>query len=281
MLLAQSGSEKLENVLVASLHTQEASGPALLAAAQAFDPSITKESFYRTLRKLLVEEVVTKQDKIYRLNFRWLQRVYRFSKRYIETSYGVGQDDVLSFREGDTISYRFGTPNLLGIYWAHIYDMIFDLHDPKVPILISHPHEWFIHARTESESFFLNRFEEDRKLVFFSLASSTPLDKAFKKGWDSKFRQIGVGIHLGLKRTEYLNVLGDFIIRVSVSKRFSEDLDSFFERNPVMTPAAKRELIKLGSRKDPARMTFIRSRKEAEKWRIKYNKYFFVPNTRN
>ena len=276
MLLAQKGDRKIEDWIVELLHEKEAEGPTLLAELQKKDTSVTKETFYRVVRKLLADEVVNKQSKIYQLNRHWLQKIYRFSKKHIETNQSIDADNILSFQEGDKISYRFKNPNLMGIYWAHTYDMIFDQHDPKEPILIYHPHEWLIHTRTESESFFLSRFKDDEKLAFFSIEGKTGLDKQFKKEHESKFLQIGIGLEYGLKNTEYINVLGDFIFKVSVSKKFADDLDAFFRQNKEITPENKIELEKLCDRKDAAKMVFTRSKKEAEKWRVKFNKYFYA-----
>ena len=278
MLLAQKGDKKTEDRIVELLHEKEASGPALLAEIQKKDPSATRETFYRIVRKLLSDEVVNKQGKTYQLNRHWLQKIYRFSKKHIETNQGIDADNILAFEEGDKISYRFKNPNLMGIYWAHTYDMIFDQHDRKVPILIHHPHEWLIHTRTESESFFLSRFKDDKKLAFFSIGGKTELDREFKKKHENKFVQVGLGIGYALKNTEYVNVLGDFIFKVSVSKKFADDLDAFFKQNKEVTAENQAELEKLCSRKDAAKMVFTRSKKEASVWRAKFNKYFYTPS---
>lgn len=279
MLLAQKGDKKIEDWIVELLHEKEAEGPTLLAELQKKDASITKETFYRVVRKLLSDEVVNKQSKIYQLNRHWLQKIYRFSKKHIETNQGIDADNILSFEEGDKISYRFKNPNLMGIYWAHTYDMIFDQHDPKVPILIYHPHEWLIHTRTESESFFLSRFKEDKKLAFFSIGGKTELDKQFKKEYENKFLQAGIGIDHGLKNTEYINVLGDFIFKVSVSKKFADTIEKFFKENNKITPENQKELERLCNSKDTAKMVFTRSKKEAAKWHIGFNKHFYAPRS--
>lgn len=281
MLLAQKGDKKIEEVIIELLHIKEAVGPTLLIEAQKKDVSITKETFYRVVRKLLVDEVLNKQNKTYQLNRYWLQRIYRFSKKHIETNQGIDANNILSFEEGDKISYKFKNPNLMGIYWAHTYDMIFEKHNPKSPILIFHPHEWLIHTRTDSETFFLNRFNEDRKLAFFAIGGKHNLDKNFKNTWENKYLQIGIGIDYGLKKTEYINVLGDFIFKVSVSKKFSEDLEAFFKQNPDITPENQLELERLCNRKDASKMVFTRSKKEADKWRSKFNKYFYAFNKKS
>lgn len=277
MLLTQNNDKKLEDQIVEMLHQKEAVGPTLLAELQKKDPSTTKETFYRVVRKLLADEVINKNNKTYQLNRHWLQKIYRFSKRHIETNESIDADNILSFEEGDKISYRFKSPNLMGIYWAHTYDMIFDQHDPRVPIMIHHPHEWLIHTRTESESFFLSRFKDDKKLVFFSIGGKTELDRRFKNEYENQFVQIGIGVDYGLKNNEYLNVLGDFIFKVSVSKQFAKDVEAFFKKYKEITPENQKELEKLCNRKDAAKMVFTRSKKEADKWRAKFNKYFYLP----
>ena len=277
MLLARNGDNRIEDFLVELLHQQESSGPALLEKARAKDADISKETFYRVLRKLLEEEVVNKQSAIYQLNRHWLQRIYRFGKKHIETNQSIDADHILSFEEGDKITYKFKNPNLMGIYWGHTGDMIIESHNPKIPMLIYHPHEWLIHTRIASETFFLNRFTEDKKLVFFSIGGNTEIDTQFKKTWENKYRQIGTNINLGLKKTEYLNVFGDFIFKVTTSTRFAEDLEKFFKKNLKITEENKAELEALCNRRDTTKMTLTRSKKEADKWRTKFSKYFYLP----
>ena len=125
--------------------------------------------------------------------------------------------------------------------------------------------------------FFLSRFKDDQKLVFFALGSTSPLDKEFKQKHSNDFVQVGLGLHLGLKKTEYINVLGDYIFKVSVSKRFSEDIDAFFKKNQAMTPENQIDLDRICNRKDPTKITLVRSKKEADKWRAKFKKHFYIP----
>jgi hypothetical protein len=164
----------------------------------------------------------------------------------------------------------------MGIYWAHLYDSVFDLHDPESPILIFHPHEWLIHTRTEPETFFLRRFSEDSKRGLFALGGSTELDKAFKKQWANPYLEVATGASYGLKQTQYLNVLGDYIFKVTVSARFSKEIDAFFKKYKKVDEVNHQELIDLCSRRDTVKMVFTRSRKEAAKWRAKWKKDFLV-----
>ncbi len=276
MLLAQKGKRGLEETIIEALRDGGVTGPTLLTNVSQ-KINISKESFYRALRQLLKKEVVNKHDGIYQLNRHWLQQIYRFGKQHVAENKNIDVDNILSFKEGDKITYKFSNPNAMGIYWAHTYDMIFEHHDPKVPILIFHPHEWLIHTRVSSESFFLSRFEEDKKLVFFAIGGKTEFDKAFKKTWESKFRQIGIGISYNMKHVEYINVLGDYVFKVSLSNKLNKDLELFFKTHKEVTLENKAELEKLCSRKDSAKMVFVRSKKEAALWRTRFNKHFYKP----
>lgn len=277
MLLTQKGNQTTEDLVLEALGSGGMAGSILLSTVKKKLPFLPKETFYRVLRSLLEREIINKHNAIYELNLHWLERLYRFSKKHIETGEATDSDNILSFKEGDQIIYKFKDPNRMGIYWAHTYDLLFHRHDPKSPILIYHPHEWLVHTRPHAESLFLNRFEDDKKVVHFAIGGKTELDKDFKKTWESMFRQIGIGISYGQKRAEYINVLGDYVFKIMLSDRFNKDLELFFKTHQKITPENKTELEKLCTRKDSVKMTLIRSSKEAALWRARFKKHFFGP----
>jgi predicted transcriptional regulator len=276
MLLAQKGTKSPEEIIIETLQKGGLSGPALLTSISK-NTTLSKESFYRILRSLLKKEVINKHNAVYQLNRHWLQQIYRFSKKHIEENKNIDIDNILSFKEGDKITYKFSNPNAMGIYWAHTYDMIFEHHDPTIPILIFHPHEWLIHTREASERFFLRRFDEDKKLVFFAIGGKTELDKVFKKTWESNLRQIGIGIPFNTKRTEYINVLGEYVFKVSLSDKLNKALDEFFKTHKEITPENKPLLENLCNSKSGVKMVFTKSKKGSALLRERFNKYFFVP----
>ena len=108
------------------------------------------------------------------------------------------------------------------------------------------------------------------------IGSTAELDKKFRLDWSHDFRQITTGVNYGLDTTTYINVLGDFIFKVQTSKKFGTDIDVFFKKNKIMTPEAVTELQTLCNRRDKVKMTLIKSKKEAVKWRTKFKKYFFI-----
>lgn len=276
MLFSRNTSAALEELIIESLGSRALSGAALLMYVRKTLPKASKETFYRVLRSLLKTEVVTKYGVLYGLNRHWVQRLYRFSKPKIEMTKSADRYGIGSFEDGDSITYTFKTPNLMGIYWAHLYDAVFDMHDPDIPILIFHPHEWLIHTRTQSETFFLSRFFEDKKRGLFSIGGTTDLDKHFKKEWANEYLRINTGMTHSLKQTEYINVLGEYVFKIVVSVQFSRDIDTFFKKYKTITEENQQELSDLCNRKDKVKMVFTRSSKEAQKWYTKWKKEYVM-----
>ncbi|HRH24991.1 MAG TPA: hypothetical protein PLQ20_01480 [Candidatus Paceibacterota bacterium] len=276
MLLTHKGKQTTEDIVIEALGTRGMLGPDLLRVVREKLPFLPKETFYRVVRSLLQREVLSKHNALYELNLHWLEQIYRFSKKHIETAGATDTDQILSFKEGDSITYKFKNAESMGVYWAHIYDLVFHRHNPKIPILVYHPHEWLIHTRNHAESLFLNRFEEDKKNVHFAIGGDSQNDKDFKKFWNSKYRQIATGINIGLKNNEYINVLDDFIFKVSLGKKVSNDIDIFFKTHKNITEENLQELNFLTLKRENCRMIFTKSKKEADKYRAKFKKYFYT-----
>ena len=235
----------------------------------------SKESIYRTLRKLLHQEVINKAQKKYSLNRHWIQRMHEFSMRHIGNTQSVDAHSILQFNDGDSITYQFKNPDLMGIYWGHLYDCVMDIHPQHIPILIYHPHEWLIHTRTQSEEYTLKRFEKDQKLVLFSIGGNTELDRQFKKDWSGDYLKININSSInGLKQNRYINVLGDFIFEVRTTVSFENAVDDFFKKNKSINESNKHTLEKIIHDGYRTKLIFSRNQKKAELWRKKLSKDF-------
>jgi DNA-binding PadR family transcriptional regulator len=267
---------KIEEKIVEILHKNPLSGPSLLKKLneQADPPS--KESFYRILRDLKKEEIIHKDASIYTLNRIWLKRMRDFIDKHIQSD----TLNILDMQDGDKITYKFKNPNLMGIYWAHSGNVVFDNANPDTPTLIYHPHEWLIYTRTHSEEFFLQNcvkgHNHGKGKVFWIMGGNTTLDKKFQKEWNKGLLEIGTGIDIDAGKNLYVNVLGDYVFLVTTEKSFGERLDQIFQQNEVMTPNALAELKDLTEKNYKTKLVLMKNKKEAEKWKKKFKKYFFV-----
>ena len=263
---------ELEEAIPLCLKDSPLEGPVLQEKIkEKYQRRFSKETFYRCLRLLLREEVLVKQKGFYALNHHWIEKLEMF---VAQDTAKLDTENILACEEGDKVSYTFKNADNMGIYWAHTYDLVFKQHDPRVPILIYHPHEWLILARPHAEEHFLKRFAKSKKTAYFAVAGSTALDGSFRKQWQNKYLIIGTNINLGLEETVYLNILGDCIFKVTVEKEFAQKIHSFFEKYEAVTETNRDELIKMIRHSGPVKFVFKKSKKEAAQWRGKFKKFF-------
>lgn len=264
----------LTDLVIEALADDGLSGPAVVEVVRKQRPTVTRQAVYVVLRKLLQREAVYKVGKIYALNRIWLKKLHAFASERLSP---LDKTDVVhtdDLKDGDTITYRFKNPYLMDIYWDHIFDAVMETHDPSVPVILYHPHEWFIHARPETERMFLGGFAKRGETVFFSIGGNTPLDRAFKREWQSDMLQIDCGKTYGFKPGYHLNIMDDLIFEVFVDKGFADDIDEIFREN---APNATERLKEVTQKTYRTKLVFSRDKKKADMLRKRLSKEFFMP----
>ena len=117
---------RIEEYIIELLDDGSMDGPNILASlTHQYHKKITKQAVYKSLRKLVDEEVVNKTGTQYSLNRVWLQKIQAFSKRHIEQHTSIDTMNILNLEDGDSVTYQFKNPFTLDITWGHLYDIIF------------------------------------------------------------------------------------------------------------------------------------------------------------
>lgn len=258
-----------EGTIIETVGTGHITGPILLEKVTKKIP-ISKESFYRLLRKLLKEEIIVKNKTLYSLHSRWIEKLSTFC---------VPQKNTFSLEDGDQITRTFKDPKSMYQYWANMYDSIIVHHHPSDPILIYHPHNWFVYGRTEDEQIFLERFKKKKQYACLAIGGKTVLDKKFKKEYENEYVKINIGTTYNLPNTTYINVVGDYIFKVTIGEIFSSRIDTFFNEKSIVDVPSMEYIEKITSQKEKTKILIKRSKKEATIWRTKYRKYFIFPKS--
>ena len=98
---------KIEEYIIEALDEGPLQGPELIDCVQAKRPQSAREAVYRALRKLMAEEVVSKNRKAYSLSRHWLQRIRRFANRHTQSASRIDADQLLALEDGDRVTYHF------------------------------------------------------------------------------------------------------------------------------------------------------------------------------
>jgi len=269
---------RLEEYIIELLDEGSLDGPNLLSSLEnRYNKKTTKQAVYKSLRKLRDEEVINKTGNNYSLNRVWIQKVKSFANRHVSELEMNDYTGILSFEEGDSITYRFKNPFLMDITWAHLFDIVLENNNQDSVILNHHPHEWLILSRTDTEIFWLNHFVKAKKMMLFTIGNKTPLDKNFKKEYSSDYVKINIGESYGLKPNQYLSVIGDYIFELTTDPEFEKRVDQFFNENDYIDDIAQKQINAISKQKYKSKLKLSKNKKKADAWRRKYKQDFYIP----
>ena len=264
------------NFILQSLQEQSLSGPRIVEEVRKFRPHITKQAVYTTLRQLLHKEIVQKVHGVYFINRLWAKQLLTFAQSQLLDQQIPGVVSFENLSDGDKIIYQFKNPHVMDVYWGHIFDSMIEKQNQNIPLIIYHPHEWFIYSRRETEELFLNTLLSHDSLVFFAIGGDTPLDFSFKRTWETEELQISCGEKYDFLDDHYINILGDFIIEVFVDQRFGREIDQIFKTGEKLSFLA--DIEALSQKKYKTKMIISRNKKNAERIRKKIAKDFYLSN---
>jgi hypothetical protein len=272
-----SNKTRIEEYIIEILDNGALDGPSLFNMVVEQHGSTTKQSVYKALRKLMLDEVLNKQRTHYSLNRYWLQKIRDFTDRHIEKAESVDINNVLEFEDGDSVVYAFKNPFLLDITWGHFYDILYEVNSEEQVMLNYHPHEWLIHSRPETERFWLNRFQEDNKMMCFAIGCSTSLDRNFQKEYSSDHVKINLGETYGLKPNQYLAVLGDYVFEITTDRDFEDKVHTFFKKTESIGNLDQEQITEISKLKYRSRLKLSKNKRKADKWRTKFKQDFYIP----
>lgn len=269
---------RIEEHIIELLDKGATEGAQLLIKLQKdYSPTVTKQAMYLALRKLIKEEVINKSSTYYSLNRVWIQKMRAFTERHTDSSSNIDPMNILDFEDGESVTYKFKNPFTLDITWGHLYDILFEDNDTHQVMLNHHPHEWLMLSRTETESFWLNQINKQKKMMLFTISGNTALDSQFQKEWSSDYVKINIGESYTLKPNQYLSVLGDYIFEITTDPKFEERVDRFFKENKTIDDSAKKQIEAISKRKYKSKLKLSKNKKKADAWRKKYKQDFYIP----
>lgn len=238
------------------------------------------QSVYAVLSKLQSQSIVLRHKKLLILNTVWIEQKISFFRNAQESYLDLKVTEHFSIgtlENGDKVSFQFKNPVLLDEMWGHLFILLLQKIPPAMPVMIYNPHAWFPVGRFESEkTIFQSLFDKGHK-AYFSIAGKEVLDMDIAKKF---IKPIGhgfsLGADLGLKKTQYLNIIGEYVIEVELDNTTTERIDDYFKKYKTLAEADKSELQAIVEERGRNKLTLIHSTKKAHKWRSRLAKDFMI-----
>ncbi len=268
--------KKIEDLILEILIEGKISTLDLIKRILKILPSSSKQAIYKSLKDLRENEIVIYKREEVSLSSLWLKRVSEFLEK-AEQEYKVddGRLNLLSLKEGEKVSYHFNSFYNTDIFWAHAFNLMYDGINKDLPILIYNPHEWFLLAREESETYLFNKFIKDNRKLFTYVPETDLLDKFVAKYFDQKnTKYYSNDKHHFKNKNYYVNVFGDFILEAWLDKKVCSLIDDFYKQTKVFDAEARIKLLEIIKKKGKSRLQISKNKKKAQEIRKIFEKYF-------
>lgn len=271
--------QPIEQLILKTLQKGTISTIKLIESISLVRPKTTKQGVYRVLRKLRDEEKIVIHGKSVSLNLHWLKNMNEFFSlaQFYYSPRAVNPDGFLNVREKDKIVYFFKNLNLLDSFWSHAFHMFAEVLNPKEPIFVYNPHEWFAYARQETEQTLIKTMNEKTRQVLITVAHGDPLDRELKKKFGNDLLQYNIADKkIFEKQNYYFNVFGDYLIEVFIDQKIAKRIDKFFTGIKNFDDKARENLLKIVSKNGKNKLVISRNKRKAEKYKKTLAKNFYI-----
>ncbi len=267
-----SAEPKIEEVIVDILADGPHDSLILLEKIQLRIKS-TKQGFYRALRKLLSEEIITKNKQLVLLNPLWTSGIEQFVERLHTVSTPKEAELLLRLSEGDTMVFRFKSVIDLYLLWTH-YFFIF-CQKTEGPVVFFNAHNLWALLRSDVENGMYAWIKNNKKQAYCVIGYDTALDRA-----TSDYIKKDYGIELAyesspsVRETFFPAVFGDYIMSTVLDVTTVTAVDALYQKYQKWEPAVQDELESIIGRMKRSKIVIERNKKKAEGLRKKLMKYF-------
>jgi len=271
--------QPIEQLILKTLQKGTISTIKLIESISAIRLKTTKQGVYRVLRKLKDEEKIVIYGKSVSLNLHWIKNMNEFFSlaQFYYSPKVANPDGFLNVREKDKIVYFFKNLNLLDSFWSHAFHMFNEISNPKEPIFVYNPHEWFAYARQETEQTLIKTMKEKNRQVLITVAHNEPLDKELKKKFGNDLLQYNIADKkIFEKQNYYFNIFDDCLIEVFIDQKIAKQVDEFFKKTNIFDDKARKELLEIVSKNGKNKLIISRNKKKAEKYKKTLSKNFYI-----
>ncbi len=234
---------------------------------------VTKQGFYKALRKLVQDEVVEKNKQSVFLSNVWVTRMHDFLDTVDATYQEQTSRSLVTLSEGESLTYSFRSIGHLDTLWMHYFFLIAKEH-PAADILMYDAHEFWSLVRPGAQKFLYEWIKSSKRNSYVVIGSNTELDKKTT----SYIKKLGSSVMYEPKASYPKNyftlVIGDYVIDSLVDKKTGEGIDKIYKTNPLWNEETKRKVISLIEGSLRHKIVITRDIKRAMKIRKQLMKYF-------
>lgn len=235
--------------------------------------NVSKQGFYKALRELLVQEIITKNKQIVLLSPIWINKLKGFVDTVQKSSHKQVSDEVVSLAEGDTMIFRFKSIIDLYLLWNH-YFFIF-CKQTEGPVIFFNSHNFWVLIRSDIENEMYRWIRDTKKEAYSVIGHNTPLDRS-----TSDYIRNDYTISLSydtkplIRDTIFPAIFGDYIMSTILDQKIVDAIHQIYLKYKKWEPAVELEMKEIISNMKKSKVVIERNAKKAEKLRKKLMNHF-------
>ena len=273
-MLAHSPTNLQEHILTLLSEKRSLTAKQLQLVAAKRYRACSIQAVYKELRNLMETGVVVKANKKYSLSLPWILQSYAFVEKAYENYFeNAALDDLLPAGEKRAV-WKFRDLKRADDLWIQaVLALIQELKTDTVYGWIPHP--WFSIIHYQKDVRFQDSLRLQGAKYYFMIGGETFLDKHFAEEWpkDVYFVSMAPG-PFDDKRDLYLNVIGDYILTISVDEKTQQRIDDFFDSICTLQELTLAKSLSLFDSQAAIKVSLERHAVKAKKLSKSFSSYF-------
>jgi hypothetical protein len=234
---------------------------------------ISKQGFYKALRELISEEIVTKNKQNVLLSPIWVNKLQGFINTIQQSSHRQVSSEVVSLAEGDTMIFRFKSVIDLYLLWNH-YFFIF-CKQTEGSVIFFNSHNFWVLIRSDIENEMYRWIRDTKKEAYSVIGHNTPLDRS-----TSDYIRESYNINLSydtkplIRDTIFPAIFGDYIMSTIIDQKTVDAIHQVYLKYKAWEPVVELEMKEIIKKMGKSKVVIERNAKKAEKLRKKLMNHF-------
>lgn len=266
-----TGKSKINEVIVGLLANGPVDSLELLEQTKN-KTKVSKQGFYKALRELLAEEVVTKNKQLVLLSTVWVNKLQHFINDVNEHYTAQASEQLLSLSEGDSMTFKFKSILDLDILWMHYFYILAKKID--APVLFYSYHEFWSLFRSDMQNQMYSWIQANQKKTYYVVGSNSSLDIQTTAQHKKYGLEFAYETKPSLPSNAGLTVIGDYVFNTVIDSNTTNAIDNLYKKYEKWEPAVQTELEEIISHMKRSKVVIERNKKKAEQLRKKLMNYF-------
>lgn len=228
------------------------------------------QAIYKELRGLQSRGVVVKANQLYSLSLAWVLKMIQFTDQLDHHYVRHRAMPVLLPKPGESKVWHFTRLRRLEDFWVHLLLVLTESSKDRI-LYQWMPQPWIFLVQHQRQIDFQEAMHELKAKISLIIGGRNFLQRAFLRYLRKDLYQVSLEpSRFERRRTVYLSVIGDYILRIRIDPRTAKSLDRFFSEVSSERDLKLEQVLELFRRQGTFSVTVLHNRARASELRRQF-----------